>query len=327
MHPSCSQYAKLAFKQYSGFHAVALTADRLMRCGHDLKQYEAIPLNAGLFYYDALIDTTSQRIQYQTFFKPVQSDSTFVDFLISKRRFEEARLELWREIYEVKDIADAPLLYFTIGKTYFMSAEYNNLLKFYAENASAFSLHAYNDSIKVLLTKAYLYSGKYQSAQVSINSLRTSQHEANEVAFLQGLASLHLREMDRCEQEMKSVSSSSKYYKWASSFNGVTAEYHALKRKSPRAASFMSVVIPGSGYLVSGKRGTAFTALLINALFTCIAVEAFRNDNTALGIGTAVIGSGWYIGGIIGSYNSAAKWNNAEQENFIKRKTLPINLN
>lgn len=327
MYPSCSQYAKLAFKQYNGFRAVVLTADRLMRCGHDLRQYESIPLNTGSFYYDVLPNADIQKSYFQTFYKPVKDDSTFVDFLISKRRFQEARVELWREIYETKDALITPKLYLTIGKTFFINKEYDELVKFYSENSSAFASSAYNDSIKILLTKSYLYNGRYQAAQVSINSLKQGVDKNNEVAFLQGLVSIYQHDMIRCEAEMKSISSDSKYYTWAKSFDGVSKDFMALKRKSPKTASFMSVFIPGSGYLVAGKRGTALTALVINSLFAFIAVEAFRNDNLALGIGTSVIGSGWYVGSIIGSYNSTVKWNNTQEENFIKQKTLPINLN
>lgn len=327
MYPSCSQYAKLAFQRYTGFRAVALTADRMMRCGHDLKHYDRIPLNSGLYYYDLLSDTITSTSHYQSYYKPAQKDSTFIDFLINKRRFEEARLELWREIYEAKENKGKPAFYFTIGKTYFMDKAYDDLIKFYTENSSAFARNVFNDSIKLLLTKAYLYKGKYQAAQISINNLSALQHDTNELAFLQGLVSLHLYDMQGCERAMKSVSENSRYYQWASYFSSVEKDFAAIRRRSPKTASFMSVIVPGSGYLVSGKRGTALTAIVINSLFAFIAIEAFRKDNYALGIGTSVIGSGWYIGSVIGSYNSVVKWNNAQQENFIKQKTLPINLN
>lgn len=327
MHPSCSQYAKLAFAQHAGLRAFALTTDRLMRCGHDLKQYESISLNSGTFYYDVFNDSTSGKARYQTFFKPNQKDSTFIEFLINKKRFEEARLELWREIYKNKGTATTPKLFFTIGKTYFIDEEYTELFKFYAENSSAFSVSTYNDSIKVLLTKAYLHSGRYQAAQVSVNNLYLSMSNSDETIFLDGLVALHVQDVDKCELKMRSVSSTSKYYKWATSFNGVSADYRALKRKPPVAASILSAIVPGSGYLVSGKKGTAFTALVINAMFALITVEAFQHNNNALGISTAVIGSGWYFGSIIGSYNSTVKWNTTQRENFIKHKTLPINLN
>ncbi|NBW35942.1 MAG: membrane protein insertion efficiency factor YidD [Cytophagia bacterium] len=327
MYPSCSQYAKLAFKEYTPLHAVALTADRLIRCGHDLKQYESIPLEAGSFYFDPLPDTTLRVAHYQNFVKPVFRDSSFIDFLISKQRFQEARLELWRGIYETKEPTAKPALYFTIGKTYYLNKEYEGLFKFYAENTSAFSLNQYSDSVKVLLTKAYLYSGKYQAAQVAVNSLRTAHHNADEVAFLQGLVALHQRDIEKCEREMKSIASGTKYFAHANNFIGITQEFASLKRRSPNAASLMSVVVPGSGYLVAGKKGTALTALLINGLFAFIAVEAFQNKNNALGIGTAVLGSGWYMGSVIGAHNAVVKWNNTQKENFIKQKTLRINLN
>lgn len=52
MHPSCSQYAKIAFKHYSPVRAMIMTCDRLIRCGNELAVYPTIVVDGHLRWYD-----------------------------------------------------------------------------------------------------------------------------------------------------------------------------------------------------------------------------------------------------------------------------------
>jgi putative component of membrane protein insertase Oxa1/YidC/SpoIIIJ protein YidD len=54
MHPSCSQYAKIAFDKYSPFKAFIMTCDRLLRCGHELYLYQTILIDDGIKFYDPI---------------------------------------------------------------------------------------------------------------------------------------------------------------------------------------------------------------------------------------------------------------------------------
>ena len=40
MYPSCSQYGKMAFKNFTFPKAITLTCDRIIRCSHDARYYE-----------------------------------------------------------------------------------------------------------------------------------------------------------------------------------------------------------------------------------------------------------------------------------------------
>lgn len=52
MYPSCSEYGKLSIIKYGLIKGSLMIADRLNRCGHDLKKYEIIKINDIIFYLD-----------------------------------------------------------------------------------------------------------------------------------------------------------------------------------------------------------------------------------------------------------------------------------
>jgi len=55
MHPSCSEYGRLAVKKHGFFIGWAMTMDRLMRCGRDeLRRATAIWVNGQRKFYDPI---------------------------------------------------------------------------------------------------------------------------------------------------------------------------------------------------------------------------------------------------------------------------------
>jgi uncharacterized protein len=52
MHPSCSQFAKIAFEQRSWYEAYVLTLERLLRCGNDLQYYPLVRVGDEVRWYD-----------------------------------------------------------------------------------------------------------------------------------------------------------------------------------------------------------------------------------------------------------------------------------
>lgn len=79
--------------------------------------------------------------------------------------------------------------------------------------------------------------------------------------------------------------------------------------KSIRKAQMLNAMLPGAGYWYVGMKQTAFTALVINALFIGAAVQFFQHDHTALGIVTLSLEGGWYFGGIGGAGLAAKQYN------------------
>lgn len=56
MHPHCSEYSHLVFRNRNPLQAYLMTADRLLRCGHDLDQYSSTAVDGYLRYSDSVDD-------------------------------------------------------------------------------------------------------------------------------------------------------------------------------------------------------------------------------------------------------------------------------
>jgi len=50
--PSCSQYAKMSFSKFGFFYGFIMMADRLTRCGHDLRHYNLVWHQGNPYYKD-----------------------------------------------------------------------------------------------------------------------------------------------------------------------------------------------------------------------------------------------------------------------------------
>ena len=59
MHPSCSQYAGIAFQMYPWYSAYVQTCERLLRCGHELSLYPVREISGQLKWYDPVPGRTS----------------------------------------------------------------------------------------------------------------------------------------------------------------------------------------------------------------------------------------------------------------------------
>ncbi len=96
--------------------------------------------------------------------------------------------------------------------------------------------------------------------------------------------------------------------------------------KSIRKARLLNGLMPGLGYLYVGQKQTAATSFIINALFTGAAYFFFKNDNIPMGIITASLESGWYLGGINGAGLAARDYNKRLYEENGKEMMLQQRL-
>lgn len=88
--------------------------------------------------------------------------------------------------------------------------------------------------------------------------------------------------------------------------------------KSVAKARQLNAVLPGLGYLYVGQKQAAVTSFLINALFTGASYYFFKNGNVPMGIITASLESGWYLGGINGAGLAAQEYNKRLYEDRAK---------
>ena len=90
-----------------------------------------------------------------------------------------------------------------------------------------------------------------------------------------------------------------------------------VPHKRPVLAGLFSV-IPGGGYLYSGRYQDAAVAFFVNAALIGAACESFDNDLKILGGLLALIDAGFYVGSIYGGISSAHKFNQSAYSRFTK---------
>ncbi|MGK5594198.1 MAG: tetratricopeptide repeat protein [Parachlamydiaceae bacterium] len=106
-------------------------------------------------------------------------------------------------------------------------------------------------------------------------------------------------------------------------------DQYCAAKKSPKKARCLNAVLPGAGYLYVDQPKTAFTAFVINALFTAAAYQFFDEGYWAAGLVTAGIEAGWYFGGINGAGLAANEYNERVYEGYakewmLKQKLFPV---
>ncbi len=91
----------------------------------------------------------------------------------------------------------------------------------------------------------------------------------------------------------------------------------SLPTLRPWFAGTLSAILPGAGYLYAHRPGTAFTSLVINALFIWSFSDALHRENYGLASLLGLFGSGWYVGNIKGSADAAEQYNFDVRNGYI----------
>ena len=110
MHPSCSNFGLNSFKSFNPFEATILTADRMLRCSHDVRFYQKTLTSDGSRLVDFSLNDTSElnEILYQNenviLFSAIDTSESgqFISYLIMNKHYREALLEINRIIYSSK---------------------------------------------------------------------------------------------------------------------------------------------------------------------------------------------------------------------------------
>jgi tetratricopeptide (TPR) repeat protein len=102
--------------------------------------------------------------------------------------------------------------------------------------------------------------------------------------------------------------------------------YQELPQKSPFLAGALSAVLPGSGQLYTGRLRQAALSFLLNGAFILGAIEAFHNENYAVGSIFLFFEIGWYGGNIYNAVNNAHKFNVRAKHDFKQQMRSRLNL-
>jgi len=181
----------------------------------------------------------------------------------------------------------------------------------------------------LLLADLDYQSGNFSGARRWLEEFlgkRPDDPRADGVRLRLALCLLRSGQHDLAEQTLKNARSDSETAKSADLLMRQFSNLDRLPNKSAGKAALLSAVAPGLGQLYVGRRGDAFMAFLMNAMFIGGAVAAFHNDEPVAGSALSIAGLSAYAGSIANASVSARKFNRSQETRFLQRLHLSLGL-
>ncbi len=337
MVPHCSAYSRLAFERFNPVKAWLLTADRLLRCGHDLDYYESITVAGHPRFIDSLelqisevIDSTGMDIDARE--ESVTSNPSaesigdkascvltsnvgssdslqwgFANQLMMTDSWIEATIEFKRLLWQYPMSSYCRSASLSIFLCYMRAEEFQEAAWWGLSLIEGPDSVYFQSRLGVDIARCYLLLGNYRLAFEYLSQLEpSSDMTSNEISFLQGIALVNQHQWDEAGRLFKTISKSSKFSSIAVDDANLCRERSIIGNKSATKAGILSIV-PGLGYYYAGYRGTAISSFLVNGLFILSTYEAFSRDNVGAGVLLSVLSIGWYTGNIYGAVASVQR--------------------
>jgi len=345
MTPSDSNYAYQSFSKYNPAKAYVMTADRLMRCGHDLNNYKKVYGEKQVLYCDA-VDSNGGKDKSEN--SDIQSDkgNGSINIPSTEVRNDEDKLFTFATELENQGIYNDAVLEYKRLLSYFPFTKHKNraligIVHCYYESnryldaiyvAGKEDVASMEDADKMDLNisvgKSYFKLENYPKAvyYFSQNSgFSRNRYLADQSILMEGLSYVYDSKWGEAKKTFARIGGDSQYYGVAENARLLCDGSNRIKYKKPALAATLSVV-PGLGYLYSGYPQTALSALLVNGMFMLGTYQAFNANNSGLGAIMGVFALGWYSGNIYGAYTTAERKNISLRNEYLARFSFGFKL-
>lgn len=318
MYPSCSNYGLMCFRERPFIEAMVMTADRMIRCGHDGIYYD-LTYEYG---YPALIDLppfepvprsivyTSQSYVLTDIFpcrNYVDSLRGFVHHLINCHHYDLALLEIERLSYFSPHFPDS-LLYLQKLLCYdALNREEEGIFDFSVYQSERMKTDA---AVLLQVAKMYYEVGNYRSAIDVLNRINTvDKGILYRNTVFKGLSFLRLGEEAAAAEQFSIVSPrySSDVDLYSLNIQAMDDLSHQRKKK-PWLAGVLSLM-PGAGYFYDSQPASALTSLLVNGLLFYATYTSIKRENYGMAAVMGTFTLTFYTGNILGAIKGAKRYN------------------
>ncbi len=314
MYPSCSNYGLLAFEHYPFFKAMTMVSDRLIRCSHEqhlyAKTYEYGIRSCVDYPYSLSAPHMSIGRLYTDSRRWPDATLQFIDYLINEGDYSSSLLEIRR--VEFMGNVSSPQLY--AKKLLCMRAlgmheegifDYETLTDKLLQSDSRVTMQAamayyettnYKQTVRLLDSECTEDSATIYNRYIvqAISYAQLGQYTEAEMAFSRANTLTHNKNLMLLEQ------------------------LKGQKQKNPTLARCLSI-IPGLGYLYSGHKGSALTALLVNGALGYATYTSIKSQNYGVAGLCGLFTMSFYLGNISGAARSAERYNVAQKRNIISQ--------
>jgi len=274
MYPSCSNYGLMVFNQRPFFEAMALTADRLIRCSHDRKYYDEtfeygksslLDFPPYMKNPDSLVYKSKEYFYTDNLKSFDKKDSTtlYINHLINNNDYIGALSEINRTLFYDKnagaDIYAKKLICYDA-----LNREEDGVYDYTMNFPDCIKS---NPSVIIKAVRLYMDMNNNKEAVDLLNRITEITPDSSllyKKYVLEGM--IHIRTNAFTEAKC-SFLKSAQYTDVPSVPTAnleIIKQLSDIKMKKPAVARFLSI-IPGAGYIYTKQTQNAVTSLIINS--------------------------------------------------------------
>lgn len=246
-----------------------------------------------------------------------QSTLPYADYLFQRGEYYRAISAYDQYLFfHATRYQDSSYCTMQILKCYYFGQEYKSAIGFGESYLASCKVGGQpKDDLARYVGLSYLKMGYPKSAMLYFDTTI----ESPRLKLLNGICHLFLNEWDKANEQFISIGNTSDSTTSASvkDLSRIALNGKTLSARSPAFAGILSTVLPGAGYAYTGNYQTGIFSLALNALLLGSAFELHRNNFKFTGTFIFIVGFGWYIGNIYGSYTSAVKYNESIRQVYI----------
>ncbi len=258
----------------------------------------------------------------------------YADALYHKKDFRTAEVEFKRFVHFFPQDPRVVEAAFKTGMSLLHQEQFHDAARQFNEiirNDPDLS-NPYTPEAFFMQSRAFIHLKNMGYARVVLeNFLKLTDDPPTRDRIHLALARLHIRATrqpgtDALDQALANLEKISPQSDLVTEKKDLTARIRAagsIPEKNPFLAGLLAV-IPGGGYLYTGRIHDAAAAFFLNTGLGLAAWKAFDQENYALGGVVSFVGAGFYSGSIYGSISSAHKHNHAQKIRILDR-TFSIN--
>ena len=329
-YPSCSQFGKESISQFGFLKGSLLTSDRFMRCSGGHLPHHSYP-RVGKLFFDppnknflfgdghlwniGLVGTLESK-------KSNEKDSnifSFAKYLFLNEDYEASNLELKRILFNQNNLSDIKNKTELLLSINYLRQQNTDLARKHIELISVKENNLdFNSNIVKFLVNDFDNVNLYN--QTFLNNLIISNSDSillykKLLTYTNYKIEYNINKNNDLKKVLKDLEESN--FDNIENLNLFINNSIDMKSKSPTIAGILSAVLPGTGYIYTGKTKEGLSAMLINGLLGAGIYSLFKNENYSAGILTSLVATPFYLGNIVGSVNSAHLYNNKIKQMYL----------
>ncbi len=212
-----------------------------------------------------------------------------------------------------------PEAMFTTGMSYFNLGRFGKAVDVFDRVITQFGHTAHAIESAFMAARCDMRLNDDDAALHRLNALAHERFDPDvrdRARYHMGWLFLERRDHASAARVFEAVSDTRKYMYRTDDILTRLDELAMLPTKSPLAAGVFSI-IPGGGYLYTGRYQDALISFVFIAAGAGVTYEGFDNDLNIIGSIAALVTAGFYSGSIYGSIGAAHKYNSRAYDNFI----------